>query len=659
MAVNTRFVPWHSWEEWSFVADAFVGRRRRRRRLREEEEKSDNDEKKKKQQQMMMMRAIEIVQMWRVRGRVPLAIDAHAQIAELQLMDEEAVKAREKKQDERRRRQRRVDGGEEETTATGTGATGTCSSHGVGDDNYDNRNNYQSESTLRLSYAMTLTRLVNGICDPSQKGKFAVSVQTLATQLNVPRTLVDIRHDSTHNQLPSIQRLRKASEDAIGWLNVHYWERQKRKLEHVKEEMRLAIRAMAECEKGHALKKSKKDKNGRLLNDSNSDSDESMYDSEEEMNVKTAKANKLKQEKETRKKTKNSAIGRLKRLVPKSKPDRMLVQAFARELLDATTSRDDRGDRNNDDNRAAAAAAEVIVHAFTNVIDQIESRVVDGFSCAILEFGTEELLLELANDERKVINPVFEFAWKRAVSLDAARATFIAEWYQRRSDEGNSGGGSTTEYVRNMFKTLMSSSDRGGFAAFSADGGGSKNKKKNAKRQQNNNNNKKQQQREKEEENEDNATTSSWRKAKPGEWIPGAPIGAPLRAIFVPREIAADEKKVVVCLESDAFTPRKKHKTSERRDAMSFPTRNNDALAIDLEYDEEEEEEEDGAYDDDDDDDDDEQPNSLLLRDEDDDDEEEEDEEETAKAKITVNGARVNLNHREVDGVKDSVACLL
>jgi len=89
---------------------------------------------------------------------------------------------------------------------------------------------------------------------------------------------------------------------------------------------------------------------------------------------------------------------------------------------------------------------------------------------------------------------------------------------------------------------------------------------------------------------------------------------------------------------------------------MSFPTRNNDALALDLEYNEEEEEE-DGAYDDDDDDDD-EQPNSLLLRDEDDE-EEEEEEEETAKAKINVNGARVTLNHREVDGVKDSVACLL
>ena len=239
------------------------------------EEEEDQEEKNKR-------RALEIVQMWRVRGRVPLAIDAHAQIVELQLMDEEVM--REKK----RRR---------------------------------------NESTLRLSYAMTLTRLVNGICDPSQKGKFAMSVQTLATQLNVPRTLVDIRHDSTHNQLPSIQRLRKASEDAIGWLDANYWERQKRKLEHVTEEMRLVIRAMVECERGQNVKKSKDESNS-------SDDDESMYDSEEEMHAKTEKANKMKREKETRKKTKNSAVGRLKRLVPRSKPDRMLVHAFVRELLE-------------------------------------------------------------------------------------------------------------------------------------------------------------------------------------------------------------------------------------------------------------------------------------------------------------------------------------
>ena len=37
----------------------------------------------------------------------------------------------------------------------------------------------------------------------------------------------------------------------------------------------------------------------------------------------------------------------------------------------------------------------------------------------------------------------------------------------------------------------------------------------------------------------------------------------------------------------------------------------------------------------------------------------EEEEEEEAKAKVTVNGTRVRLNGREVNGVKESVACLL
>ena len=645
---NTRFVPWHSWEEWAFVRDAFnflsssssksgsnafitssrSSTRRREETLLCEDEKNalplplpttvaddgkeeDNNEEEEDQEDELKnkRRALEIVQMWRVRGRVPLAIDAHAQIVELQLMDEEVM--REKK----RRR---------------------------------------NESTLRLSYAMTLTRLVNGICDPSQKGKFAMSVQTLATQLNVPRTLVDIRHDSTHNQLPSIQRLRKASEDAIGWLDANYWERQKRKLEHVTEEMRLVIRAMVECERGQNVKKSKDESNS-------SDDDESMYDSEEEMHAKTEKANKMKREKETRKKTKNSAVGRLKRLVPRSKPDRMLVHAFVRELLDAkeeemllivenssydkTDPDEDLGEKNNTDE---------IVRAFSNVIDQIDSRVVDGFSCAILEFGTEELLHDLANDARQIINPIFEFAWKHAVSRDVAKATFIAEWYQRRGNDSVRGS-NTSEYVQNKFQTLLSLDGGGG--AIAADGGGSKNKKKNAKTQ---NNNKK---RQKEEEG-----TIAWRKAKPGEWIPGAPIGAPIRALFPPRELGdeGDDEKIV--LESDAFTPRKKQKMERERDT-NFLTTRNEELALDLEYNDINEAED---TEDDTENEDEQPPNSVLLRededefDDDDDDkdeeeeqEQEEQEEEEAKAKVTVNGTRVRLSGREVNGVKESVACLL
>ncbi len=623
---GTRCVPWHSWAEWGFVADAFL-------RLPEkdfdddekDDEKDDDDDEKKKTEKKR--RAIELVQMWRTRGRVPVAVDAHAQIVELQLMDEEMMK---KMMMMKKKNPHDDDGGEDKKETT--------------------TSSQQSESTLRLSYAMTLTRLVNGICDQSQKGKFAISVQTLATQLNVPRTLVDIRHDSTHNQLPSIQRLRKASEDAIEWLEVKYWERQKQKLERVVEEMRLAIRAMVECEK-----RQKKNKDGDADGDDadadgNKDSDsddESMYDSEEEMHMKTEKANKMKKEKETRKKTKNSAMGRLKRLVPKSKPDQMLVRAFTRELLDAhadernnlvatnTTTEKERG-KNNNANRVADT---VIVRAFSNVIEQIDSRVVNGFSCAVLEFGTEEVLHELANDARKIINPVFEFAWKHALRRDEAKAKFIAQWYQRRD------GANTTTYVQKKFQMLMSSSLED---ATDGGGGGSNNNN-------NNNNNKKnakkhkRQQREKEDDT--NNDTAAWRKAKPGEWVPGAPIGAPSRAIFVPREVVGGNNGVdKIVLELDAFTPRKKQKM-ERRNA-SFSYRKNE-LDLDLEYNEDEEDGDDRLH--------------SFLQDADADDADaddadergEEENEDAAKAKITVNGTRVRLNDRDVNGVKDNVACLL
>ena len=125
---NTRFVPWHSWEEWEFVRDAFnflsssksrsnafITSSRRSRFLRSATRREENilcedeknalplplpttvvddgkEEDNEEDQEKNKRRALEIVQMWRVRGRVPLAIDAHAQIVELQLMDEAGMR---------------------------------------------------------------------------------------------------------------------------------------------------------------------------------------------------------------------------------------------------------------------------------------------------------------------------------------------------------------------------------------------------------------------------------------------------------------------------------------------------------------------------------------------------------------------------------------
>ena len=108
-----------------------------------------------------------------------------------------------------------------------------------------------------------------------------------------------------------------------------------------------------------------------------------------------------------------------------------------------------------------------------------------------------------------------------------------------------------------------------------------------------------------------------------------------------------------IVLELDAFTPRKKQKM-ERRNA-SFSYRKNEFLDVDLEYNEDEEDGDDRLH-------------SFLqdaaaaaaaAADDDDDEMGEEENEDAAKAKITVNGTRVRLNDRDVNGVKDNVACLL
>ena len=64
---------------------------------------------------------------------------------------------------------------------------------------------------LRLAYGMALVRLVNGIVEPEQRTKtYASSVADTAERLGLPRWFVDIRHDATHTNLPSLSTLRMA-----------------------------------------------------------------------------------------------------------------------------------------------------------------------------------------------------------------------------------------------------------------------------------------------------------------------------------------------------------------------------------------------------------------------------------------------------------------
>jgi hypothetical protein len=72
-------------------------------------------------------------------------------------------------------------------------------------------------------YSSAMIRLVNGLVDPIQAGRYVKSVHVIARQLGLPPWFVDIRHAATHLKLPSLTALRSAAKQAVGWLHDHYW----------------------------------------------------------------------------------------------------------------------------------------------------------------------------------------------------------------------------------------------------------------------------------------------------------------------------------------------------------------------------------------------------------------------------------------------------
>ncbi|BFZ54089.1 rRNA-processing protein las1 [Savitreella phatthalungensis] len=80
----------------------------------------------------------------------------------------------------------------------------------------------QLDSCLMMSAA--LVRFVNGLVDPAQQGVYAMSMMQLARSIGLPEYFVEIRHSATHEELPSYRSLLAATESALDWLYANYWE---------------------------------------------------------------------------------------------------------------------------------------------------------------------------------------------------------------------------------------------------------------------------------------------------------------------------------------------------------------------------------------------------------------------------------------------------
>jgi ribosomal biogenesis protein LAS1 len=112
-----------------------------------------------------------------------------------------------------------------------------------------------------MQYSLAVVRMVNGIADSSQKGRMAASVASLTAAAGLPRLLVDLRHEATHNELPSLAALQLAAHHALTWLRINYWEKQKDHVElnktkisgivgdYIASHMAAAIKAAAAAQK--------------------------------------------------------------------------------------------------------------------------------------------------------------------------------------------------------------------------------------------------------------------------------------------------------------------------------------------------------------------------------------------------------------------------
>ena len=66
-------------------------------------------------------------------------------------------------------------------------------------------------------------RFVTGLLDSEQDSRYKVSMYAKAKQIGLPDSFVELRHEATHGDLPSLIVFRRAVERSLDWLWKDYW----------------------------------------------------------------------------------------------------------------------------------------------------------------------------------------------------------------------------------------------------------------------------------------------------------------------------------------------------------------------------------------------------------------------------------------------------
>ncbi|KAH7342794.1 Las1-like-domain-containing protein [Rhexocercosporidium sp. MPI-PUGE-AT-0058] len=76
---------------------------------------------------------------------------------------------------------------------------------------------------VRAAYAAAFCRFVTGLLDSHQTKNRKLSMYSIAKTIGLPATYVELRHQATHEELPSLSKLRTATQKALHWIWDYYW----------------------------------------------------------------------------------------------------------------------------------------------------------------------------------------------------------------------------------------------------------------------------------------------------------------------------------------------------------------------------------------------------------------------------------------------------
>ncbi|XP_074345976.1 uncharacterized protein LOC141684760 isoform X3 [Apium graveolens] len=167
-----KLVSWISWDDWRFVKDGLFS--------------SSPDS---------ISSSLRRVSAWRSRGCIPVVVEVTAYIIEIQ------------QKDPLFRNDVSVNLLHSEEMFTMLYSMAIM--------RYDvSENLLHSEEMLAMLYSMAIMRLVNGVVEKTRK-KTEVSIGEVADELGIPRMLIDVRHECSHRDLPSLRLVRLASCKAL------------------------------------------------------------------------------------------------------------------------------------------------------------------------------------------------------------------------------------------------------------------------------------------------------------------------------------------------------------------------------------------------------------------------------------------------------------